>query len=46
VATGEVAVGERVLKAGDALGFVQEAGALDLRGVAADSDVLLFDLPA
>jgi len=46
VATGEVAVGERVLKAGDALGFVQEAGALAVRGVAADSDVLLFDLPA
>ena len=44
VATGEVAMGERVLKAGDALGFVQEAGALALRGVAADSDVLLFDL--
>ena len=46
VATGEVAVGERVLKAGDALGFVQEAGALAVRGLAADSDVLLFDLPA
>ena len=46
VAIGEIAVGERVLKAGDALGFVQEAGALALRGVGADSDVLLFDLPA
>lgn len=46
VATGEVAVGERTLQAGDALGFVEEAGALDLRGVSADSEVLLFDLPA
>ena len=46
VATGEVALGERVLKAGDALGFVREEGELDLRGVAVDSDVLLFDLPA
>ena len=46
VATGEIAIGERVLKAGDALGFVQETGALALRGVGADSDVLLFDLPA
>ena len=46
VAIGEVAIGERVLKAGDALGFVQEAGNLAVRGVAADSDVLLFDLPA
>ena len=46
VATGEVAIGERVLKAGDALGFVQEADALVIRGIAAASDVLLFDLPA
>ena len=46
VATGEIAIGERVLKAGDALGFVQETGALAVRGVGADSDVLLFDLPA
>ena len=46
VAIGEVVLGERVLQAGDALGFAEEAGALALRGVAADSDVLLFDLPA
>ena len=46
VATGEVAVGERVLAAGDALGFVDEAGELALRGIAESSDVLLFDLPA
>ena len=46
VATGEIAVGERVLKAGDALGFVQEIDGLVVRGIAADSDVLLFDLPA
>ena len=45
VAIGEVVLGERVLQAGDALGFAEEAGALALRGVAADSDVLLFDLP-
>ena len=46
VAIGEIAVGERVLKAGDALGFVQETDGLVVRGIAADSDVLLFDLPA
>ena len=46
VATGEVALGERVLGAGDALGFVDEGGLLELRGVAPASDVLLFDLPA
>ena len=46
VATGEVAVGERVLVAGDALGFVDEGGELALRGIAEASDVLLFDLPA
>ena len=46
VATGEVAVGERVLAAGDALGLVEESGALALRGLAATSDVLLFELPA
>lgn len=45
VACGEVALGERVLKAGDALGFVEEAGTLELRGLAPGSDVLLFDLP-
>ena len=46
VATGEIAVGERVLGAGDALGFVDEGGELALRGIADASDVLLFDLPA
>jgi len=46
VAVGEVAFGERVLKAGDALGFADEAGALELRGIAQSSDVLLFGLPA
>ena len=46
VATGEVAVGERVLAAGAALGLVEEGGALALRGLAEAADVLLFDLPA
>lgn len=46
VATGEVAVGERMLSSGDALGLVEEGGALALRGLAAISDVLLFELPA
>ncbi|MEO5629451.1 MAG: pirin family protein [Thermomonas sp.] len=46
VATGEVRLGERVLQAGDALGFVDQAGTIDLLGLAATSDVLLFDLPA
>ena len=46
VAIGEVAVGERVLAAGDALGLSEEGGALALRGLAETSDVLLFDLPA
>lgn len=46
VAAGEVAVGERVLAAGDALGFDGEGGELSLRGVGESSDVLLFDLPA
>lgn len=46
VATGEVQVGERVLQAGDALGFVDEAGVIDVRGMGDISDVLLFDLPA
>ncbi len=43
-ATGEVAVGERTLVAGDALGFVEESGVLTLTGRAA-GDVLLFELP-
>ena len=45
VAAGEVALGERMLAAGDALGFIAEDGALELRGVGATSDVLLFELP-
>ncbi|MFT4178730.1 MAG: pirin family protein [Thermomonas sp.] len=45
VAAGEVAVGERVLHAGDALGLVDEGGELALRGIGETSDVLLFDLP-
>jgi redox-sensitive bicupin YhaK (pirin superfamily) len=46
VAAGEVALGDRVLHAGDALGFVDEGGERALRGIGASSDVLLFDLPA
>ena len=46
VAAGEVQAGERVLRAGDALGFADEAGELSLRGIAGVGDVLLFDLPA
>ena len=46
VATGEIMLDDRRLVAGDALGFVEESGALSLRGVAASSDVLLFALPA
>lgn len=46
VATGEVRIGERVLRAGDALGFFDEASAIDVQGIAETSDVLLFDLPA
>lgn len=45
VAAGEVALGERMLAAGDALGFIAEDGALELRGIGATSDVLLFELP-
>ena len=45
VAAGEVQAGERVLRAGDALGFADEAGELALRGIADASDLLLFDLP-
>lgn len=45
VASGRVALGERSLLAGDALGFIDEAAALDLHGVAEMSDVLLFELP-
>ncbi|MDI1252575.1 pirin family protein [Thermomonas sp.] len=46
VATGEVQLGERVLQAGDALGFVDETGVIDVQGVGGISDMLLFDLPA
>ncbi|MEO6226878.1 MAG: pirin family protein [Thermomonas sp.] len=46
VASGEVRVGERVLQAGDALGFVDEAGVIELQGMADSSDALLFNLPA
>ena len=47
VAQGKVEVDGRVLSAGDALGYADEAAALHLRGVGEDlADVLLFDLPA
>ena len=46
VATGEVRLGDRVLQAGDALGFVDEDIAISVQGIAETSDVLLFDLPA
>jgi redox-sensitive bicupin YhaK (pirin superfamily) len=45
VAVGEIAIGDRVLRAGDALGFVEEAGESMLRGVGEISAVFLFDLP-
>ena len=46
VARGSVVAGERVLAAGDALGFVDEAGTLRLTGAGdAVADVLLFELP-
>ena len=44
---GTLSVRERTLSAGDALGFVDEAGTLTLYGVGDDvAEVLLFDLPA
>ncbi len=46
LAVGEALADARRLRAGDALGFVDEGGTLALRGVAEASDVLLFDLPA
>ena len=46
IAVGEVRLGERVLQAGDALGFIDEDIAINLQGVAETNDVLLFDLPA
>lgn len=46
VALGSVAAGERVLAAGDALGFIDEAATLRLTGAGeAVAEVLLFDLP-
>jgi len=46
MAQGEIEVDGRVLAAGDALGFVDEARPLELTGRGADvADVLLFDLP-
>jgi redox-sensitive bicupin YhaK (pirin superfamily) len=47
VAQGTVTANGQSLAAGDALGFVDEAGELRLAGTATDpADVLLFDLPA
>ncbi len=47
VAQGEVALDDRCLLAGDALGYADEGGTLRLAGIGATSaDVLLFDLPA
>lgn len=47
VATGSVIAGERMLAAGDALGFVDERGPLRISGHGdTTADVLLFDLPA
>ena len=46
VAQGAVAIDGRVLAAGDALGFVDEARGLSVAGQGTDvADVLLFDLP-
>ena len=44
VARGEAVAGERILAAGDALGFTGESTPLRLTGTGAD--ILLFDLPA
>jgi redox-sensitive bicupin YhaK (pirin superfamily) len=47
VASGSVLAGERTLAAGDALGFVDEGGSLNLVGQGEGlADVLLFELPA
>lgn len=46
VATGEVRLGERVLQAGDALGFIDEASTIEVQGMSDISDILVFDLPA
>lgn len=45
VARGEVRLDARTLGAGDALGFIKESGPCILAGVAATTDVLLFELP-
>ncbi len=45
VATGKVGLGDRVLQAGDALGFIDETSPGVLHGKADESEVLLFDLP-
>ncbi|NUS39537.1 MAG: pirin family protein [Lysobacter sp.] len=47
VVQGEVVVGDRPLGAGDALGFLEQGGALRVQGTGSGlADVLLFDLPA
>ena len=46
VATGEIGLDARLLRAGDALGFIEEAGVIDLHGSVGISDVLMLDLPA
>ncbi len=45
VARGSVAIGARTLAAGDALGWVEEGGMLQLRAESDGAEVLLFDLP-
>lgn len=46
VATGSVSANGKPLQAGDARGFVDEAGPLRLQGIGEEvADVLLFDLP-
>jgi len=47
VAQGSVSVGDRALDAGDAVGYIDEAGTLRISGAGDGvADVLLFDLPA
>jgi quercetin 2,3-dioxygenase len=46
VATGKVETAGRVLRAGDAVGYVGESGALELAGAGDGlADLILFDLP-
>lgn len=45
VVRGEARLDGRTLGAGDAVGIVEEAGTLGLAGLAAATDVLLFELP-